>query len=277
LTGLCIFAWNPLVLLELAGAGHNDAVALVPAALALGFWSRRWSVASTGTAMVSFLTKATVVVLAPALCWPSFRRALEEQTLLRWLALHAGVAGALYVVAWQPFWGDGRSAGFLREADQYYDSLTMLLMTAAPASLHDVAPRAIQAVLVLGFAVFYLQQLRATRDQGKDILRVMWRVSVLYFLVISPFYSAWYMAWPTLVSALIAERRTTILTALLCIGAFGTYLVQFVLRPIAMPMVSWTEINAIGLAVAAGPFLLGLWALQPRRQAALALAATAEA
>jgi hypothetical protein len=105
----------------------------------------------------------------------------------------------------------------------------------------------------------------------------MWRVSVLYFLVISPFYSAWYMAWPTLVSALIAERRTTILTALLCIGAFGTYLVQFVLRPIAMPTVSWTEINAIGLAVAAGPFLLGLWALQPRRQAALALAATAEA
>src|SRR5579871_6237694 len=97
----------------------------------------------------------------------------------------------------------------------------------------------------------------------------MWRGLVVYFLVVSPFYSAWYMVWPTLLAALIAERRTTVLTALLCIGALGTYLVQFVLRPIAMPPLDWTEMNAVGLAAAAGPFFLGLWALQPRRERSL--------
>jgi hypothetical protein len=267
LTGLCIFAWNPLVLVELAGNGHNDAIALVPALLAVGLWARGRSAASAVSFTLSFLTKATVAVIGPALLAASCRRALSERRLPRWLWTHLVPVAILYVVAWIPF-HSATALGFLREAEQYYQSITSLVAAAVPSSVSDQSREGIvrgtQLVLLAGFAAFYVSQLRWLTHEDPAALRAIWRILLAYFLVVSPFFSAWYFVWPTAIAALLAERRTTVLTTLLCIGGLSTYIVQFVVRPLAGPAMGLWLFSALGLLVAAGPFLVG-WALARHR------------
>jgi hypothetical protein len=281
LTGLCIFAWNPLVLLELAGGGHNDAVALVPAALALGLWARRRTVSTALAGTISFLVKATVSIALPALLWPSFRRAAGQKRIAGWALVHLAPALGLFVLTWLPFWTTTNATSFLREADQYHHSLTAVAMAALPAAWKVDAIRWLQAALLAIFAVYYLSQLSQLSIEGSPALRSVWRIMVLYMLVVSPFYSGWYMVWPTFVAGMLAERRVTTLTALLGIGSLATYVVQFVIRPLAVPSLSAAELNALGALAASGPFLGGwaflLWRQRVGRRMGTALLAQAEA
>lgn len=270
---LCVFAWNPLVLLELVGGAHNDAVALVPAALAVGLWARRASIGAALSVVASFAVKATVGVLGPALLWASWARARHAGRLAPWAATHLLPPLAVYVLAWLPFAGGGLPPGFLREADQHYHSITALVVSALPSGARHLGLRVVQIALLGGFAVFYASQLRALTTESPPALRAMWRIIAVFFLAISPFFSAWYMVWPTLFAAILAERRTTVLNTLLCGGALATYLVQFVVRPIAMPPLSWAQVNALGLLAALGPFLIG-WAWLHRARFALPCAGT---
>jgi hypothetical protein len=265
LAALCIFAWNPLVLLELVGGAHNDAVALVPAALAVGFWTRRATIAGAMAGLASFLVKATLGVLVPAFLWASFTRARRSRRLVWWSATHLLPAFVLYGVAWLPFTSGGLPPGFLREADQYYHSLTALTIALLPPDLKVQGLRGTQLVLSGVFLVFYASQLKALSAEGRPALHAIWRLVVVFFLVISPFSSPWYLVWPTLFAAILAERHTTILNTLLCIGALGTYLIQFVVRPLAMPPLTWAHINALGFAIAVGPCALGWMLLQRER------------
>lgn len=267
-TGLCIFAWNPLVLLESAGSAHNDAVAMIPAALGLGLWARRKSVATALSLTTSFLVKATVSVAAPALLWASFRSAAERRHLRWWVATHVGPAAALFVFAWLPFWGGGNAISFAREADQHYQSLTSLVIVAVPPDWKGAAARVVQVLLAIGFVLYYISQRHRLAEAGQPALGALWRIMIIYFLVVSPFFSPWYLVWPTLVAAMLADRRTTLLTALLCIGGLSTYLLQFVVRPLAGPGLGWAQFNLLALLVASGPFLLG-WCVLARSQLSL--------
>lgn len=268
LTGLCIFAWNPLVLLELAGGGHNDAIALVPAALALGLWARRRTVGSALAATISFLVKATVSVAIPALLWPGFLRAVGQRRVTRWALVHVAPALVLVVLTWLPFWPTTNAASFFQEADQYHHSVTSIVMMALPTAWKAGAIRLLQAGLLVLFAGYYLSQLSQLSDEGTPALRSVWRIMVLYMLVVAPFYSSWYMVWPTFIAGMLAERRITAFTTLLCVGSLATYLVQFVLRPLTSPSLGAAELNALATFVVSGPFLAGWAFLLWRRRVA---------
>jgi hypothetical protein len=260
LTALCLFAWNPLVLLELVGGAHNDAVALPPAALAVGLWARRATIGAALAGLASLTVKATAGILAPALLWPSFIRAFRARRLAAWGAVHVLPGLALYNLAWLPFASGGIPPGFLQEADQHYNSVTALLTAFLPPGWKDPGVRTIQIALVGGFGFFYATQLRSLASEGLAAVQAMWRIVAVFFLVVWPFYSPWYTIWPTFFAAIMADRRLTALNTLLCVGALSVYLVQFVVRPIMAPSLGWAHITALGLLVAIGPFLVG-WAL----------------
>jgi hypothetical protein len=270
LVGTCIFAWNPLVLLELAGGGHNDAIALIPAALALGLWARRASIGTALAITLSFAVKATILVLAPALLWASFRRAVVARSLPLWLVTHVLPAGLLLALAWLPFWSDRSADGLARESGQYYQSLTAVLMAPIPGAGREVALKVIQIALFGVFGLYFLTQTRDLSTESPRGLRAAWRLLVLYFAIVAPFYAAWYMIWPTLLAAVLAERRTTLLSSLLCLGGLATYVVQFVVRPLTVPALGWAQINGLAVLVAYGPFLIGWWLTSERRPLRLA-------
>lgn len=266
LTGTCIFSWNPLIILEFAGSGHNDAMALAPVALAVGLWARRWSAGAALSLAASVLVKATAVVAVPGFLWASALRARRGDHLPGWIATH-GVPGlAIAAAAWLPFWHPGVLLSQLRETGQYYQSLTALAAGLVPPASNPVPVGALQAVLAVAFALAYFTQLRPLSEEGSAALRSIWGLTILYFLVVAPFYASWYMAWPTLYAAVLAERRITILTTLLCAGGLATYVIQFVARP-ALNL-NITQTGVLGFLAATAPFLVGWAVMQTHRSVA---------
>lgn len=258
-TSLCVFAWNPLVLLELAGGAHNDAVALVPLIAAVGLWLRGAGAGATLGLMLSILVKATAVLAAPGLLWASAHRAIQGGRFPAWAATHLVPALVLLIAAWLPFWpGFWRSQ--TQEAGQYYQSISSLAAPLLGATTNPLPMRVFQVALLLLFGFLYFTHRNTLSEEGRPALNALWTLTSTYFLVVTPFFSAWYMLWPTLYAAILAERRTTVLTTLLCLGAFSTYFVQFVIRPAFT--LDASAANALGLLAVAGPVLLGLLVMQ---------------
>jgi alpha-1,6-mannosyltransferase len=94
---LCIYAWNPLVVVEFAGSGHNDPLAMAAVLLAILLIIRRRPVLSTLALSAAILSKLFPVVLVPLwlrlMDWPRSRRA--------WIAMVA--AAALAVLLCWPY------------------------------------------------------------------------------------------------------------------------------------------------------------------------------
>ncbi len=100
---VAIYAWNPLVVVEFASSGHNDALAIASVVATL-LIIRRYPVVSTLTLTAGALAKAFPVVLLPLALF----RAGWPRRLRGWLAV-AGCAGVAalctlpYYKAWREF------------------------------------------------------------------------------------------------------------------------------------------------------------------------------
>jgi hypothetical protein len=66
------YAWHPLVILEIAGSGHNDTLGLAMLWLGLAAWEARWRLTAGVAWAAAFLSKFTSLVLVP---WWWLRRA----------------------------------------------------------------------------------------------------------------------------------------------------------------------------------------------------------
>jgi len=94
LIGVVFYAFNPLVLFETAGMGHNDTVMLffVLASIAL-FQGRRY-VWSATTLVAAGLIKYTALILVPAFLLLMYR----ESRISRWVYMRMALAGGALVL-----------------------------------------------------------------------------------------------------------------------------------------------------------------------------------
>src|SRR5581483_8309654 len=125
--GVYLVAWNPLVVLDVAGNGHNDIVMAFFVLLALYALARGWDglvlPALTLGALIKFtpailLPLATVYLLARA-GRQTARRGPRFELLLGSMAISAALAALLYL----PFWQGPSAIGFLRRGDLFTASL----------------------------------------------------------------------------------------------------------------------------------------------------------
>jgi hypothetical protein len=95
---VAVYAWNPLVIVEFAGSGHNDVLALLGIVGGLALMKRRPVLASVPIALAA-MAKVFPAVLLPV--W--IRRAGWPQKRAGWWAtgFAVGVCGLLLV----PYWG----------------------------------------------------------------------------------------------------------------------------------------------------------------------------
>src|SRR5215207_2128164 len=102
--GTLAYLWNPAVLVEVAGEGHNDAITTLLALATVLLVLRRQVVGGVLTMVVAALTKYVPVLLAPALLGYLWRGAQDKQLVLWRIAggvvAGAGVAAALYAPYW---------------------------------------------------------------------------------------------------------------------------------------------------------------------------------
>jgi alpha-1,6-mannosyltransferase len=109
---LAIYAWNPLVIVEFAGSGHNDVLALLGIVCGLAMIKKWPSIASV------FIALAAMAKVFPAVLLPVWiRRAGWPEKKAGWWAAALAAAAGLAVLA--PYWN---ALGMFRANMIYYEA-----------------------------------------------------------------------------------------------------------------------------------------------------------
>jgi len=200
LLGTLAYLWNPLVLMEVAGEGHNDALMIffVMAALLACVSSR--PAASVAGQLLGALTKYVPVLFLPSqLMFLWRRRGRRTPKLVLEVvvagALTLGLAGLLYARFWHGF--HDSFFGLLHR--QFPNGLASLYGALGLVLRHSpLKPIAglLQAVLLTAPLVIYVVWSSWRVRDERDLARAWAWTSVIFLLVSSPDYWPWYAIMP---------------------------------------------------------------------------------
>jgi hypothetical protein len=220
LSGMLFYAWNPLLLHELAGNAHNDAAVAFLALLAFYLLIRQWWWAAVPCLAAAALVKpiallwlplAAIWIVAQAGDWRGrFRRAVGIAVL----AIVPAVA------AYAPFWvGASTFRGLLAQSDVHGNSLPDLVIWI----LWSVWPQAqghivegVKLLTALIFAPFYFVQLGVAR---RALLRAAYDVTLFYLFFVGLQFMPWYLVWLMVPASLLVDGRRWRLAAILTLAA----------------------------------------------------------
>ena len=168
-----VYAWHPLVVVEVAGSGHNDPLGVLWMVAGLWLWTSRRRVMGTLAFALSFLSKLTT-----ALLWPFYW--VRARGLLGWFALAVLSAG---LWCWcSPYFAPGFS--HYASGWEFNSSLYAILQALLG---HPLAARIACGLIVLvtGFVAA-----RRTEDLIA-YTRTMLQTAVLVAPVVEPWYLLW--------------------------------------------------------------------------------------
>jgi hypothetical protein len=191
-----VYAWNPLLAIEVAGSGHIDIVGALLLVTSLAALARRWRAIAAVTFGLAVAVKFLPIVLLP-LYWKRVR--------IRDTALAATVVGLLYVP-------------FLNHSRIPFGSLNTYVQTfrfngPVFATLAQVAPPQLLAGLavLVGFLTAVWMRRNSTTDVGTAASAVQradafaWPMaaSLLFAPVVFPWYLLWLLPFLTSSSTLL--------------------------------------------------------------------------
>ena len=201
LTGLYLFAWNPLVLLLAVGDGHNDMVMMALALLAVWLLlQERWALAF-GALALSVWTKYISALLLPLFLIYAWRRLGEGPADRRSPVLFraAASAAAVSVLVFLPLWNEGGLVGLVQRFLQ-------------PANWEGGGSGLAGWVMLVGLGLFALAYLgllwRLARrgDTCQHLCHGAFVALLLAFLLGAARSQPWHLIWPAAVAGL-SDRR----------------------------------------------------------------------
>jgi hypothetical protein len=256
LQGVCLFAWNPLVIYETAANGHNDIVMVF--FILLGIWAvlrGRFTWAALAL-LAGALIKFIPLLLLPVAVAVSLRALPTGRARLRYAVFTSLAAGLTTAVLFVPFWRGGDMLAFQRRATLFTTSLPAVAQAGLqPALGVDASQKTVAAVatLLIGAAVLY-HTWRAWRGIGwLAPVQASAHILLFYLLIACLWFQAWYALWPLALAALLPEgavARTIVLLSYA--AAWKTVVFSFFLyRGGPLPSRLWRESLL-------GPITLGL-------------------
>jgi alpha-1,6-mannosyltransferase len=208
LLGIVVFLWNPMIIWELAGEGHNDAVTILFVLLALALILQKRHAAGIVVMSLAVLTKYIPLMLVPLATTYAWRTTPSHRALLVRAALGATIAAAVTVVLFLPLWAglDTFQGVRLNGAAGSTGSTPSVVLEA----LERVAPNTdwrevMWGMVMLASLVCVLWQARRVTGRS-EFLRAAAVVWLLYTLVISPTYWPWYATTAVALLVLVPER-----------------------------------------------------------------------
>ncbi len=246
LQGVCLFAWNPLVIYETAGNGHNDVVMVF--FILLGVWALlRGRFTSAALALVAgALIKFVPVLLLPVALAAGLRALPTRRSRLYYLLVTLVACAVLIAAAFAPFWRGGDVLGLQRRASLFTTSLPAVVQAQLEPSLGaEVSQRIVArvAALLMG-AVALLQAWRTWRRPGwLSPVHASARILLFYLLFTCLWFQPWYALWPLALAAILPEGATARLAVLLSYAALWKTIVfdYFLYRGGPLPPRAWRE------------------------------------
>ncbi len=261
-SGTLLFAWNPLLLFELAGNAHNDAVMVLfvlLAALTLVSGPRPLVLPLLAVAILSKILAAVLlpVFLAGLLLAPGSRR---DRAV--WILGGGAIALGLAVATYAPFWEGTRSLHFLTRGSWFTASFPTMLREYLRRWL-ELEPAGRLAAILVGaaFATFVVGRLswcwRTQRpdDDWHAWLAAAHDVTFGYLAFACLWWEPWYLTWLVGLAALLPSRVLHDRALLFCCGGVANYVVFKFIWPVYQPM-TYTQIMAISAIAIFGPPLL---------------------
>lgn len=267
-----LYGWNPLLLYETVGNGHNDIVMLTGLLLALwALTARRSAPLTLPLATLAALAKYVGGLWLPVLALGWLPEAWQAR---RWRAIVAALLGSvvLVVLCYLPFWEHGRALeGVSRQANLYTTSLGGLAMITinVPQRLADSINllSLIKSVALVIIALVIVAS-RPRNASAGEAARATFDVTLAYLLVGALWFQPWYLV-PLVGLIPLVDRGRRAVAICYALGATGSYVVYFYL----WPALAWTPdrlvIQTWAVAVAHGPAwaalaVLGLWTIVRR-------------
>jgi alpha-1,6-mannosyltransferase len=209
--GTLAFLWNPMILAEFAGEGHNDAVILFFVIAALAACAAGRPATSVVAQMLGILSKYVSLMFCPAqlvYLWRTRRgvgRLALEITAA--LAIVAAIAVALYAHLWA---GSHTFDGLLRRGQPIssaspFGAINWMLRRSPLASV--AGPLTVACVTLPLLALMGWASLRVRN--AMDLARAFAWISLGYVLVASPDYWPWYACMP--VTLIIVSETSRLL------------------------------------------------------------------
>jgi alpha-1,6-mannosyltransferase len=209
LKGTLLYLWNPVVMMELAGEGHNEAVVIAAVLLSLGLCLSQRVGASVVAMGLGVLVKIpAAITAAPQLAF--WLRNVGNRRLLRGLALGGSAVAALAVLSYAPLWIGAATLDGVRAHGRpsVLASTPGVLYWHLTRSHSEAASAWVVALLTTGVLVSYVVFTSVKAIDARSTLRACGRIAVVY-LMLAPGYWPWYATLPVALMALSPDRTFT--------------------------------------------------------------------
>jgi alpha-1,6-mannosyltransferase len=269
LPGTLAYLWNPLILVEFAGEGHNDAVMVLFAIAALASCASRRPALSIFMQLCGILSKYVSVLFVPAQLVYLWRTRQTAGRLALQILAAVLVAAAIAALLYAPLWAGAHTFdGILRRGTPISSAAPFgainWILRRSPLS-GAAGPLTIAAVTlpVLGFIAWI--SLRVKNAAGLA-LAFAW-ISVAYVLIASPDFWPWYACMPIALLITADSERFLWLIILLSVSArLGAPLE--LLRDHGFLTMQWAKGALTGMGTTLPLAALLVWVLWQRKRPA---------
>ena len=188
LVALVLVAWNPLILLETAGSGHNETVMMGLALWGILVARRGRPLLGFAIAVLSVHVKWVTAALVALLIVEQIRDRDDLGSRARELAKLVGIAVLATVALYAPFWADSPTLGS-----------TGQLITGLQSSRSGRSGAPVRVWNLLAFAVLAILAAAVTWRGGRRVVLEMAAIVILAFVIlVFPWLYPWYLV-PALV------------------------------------------------------------------------------
>lgn len=272
LAGVVLLAWNPVVLYETIGNGHNDiAMAVWLLAAAWVILKRRYTLAVLAL-LTGALIKFIPLLLIPVAVLMALRHLSDFRARLRFLVTTSLAAAVLIVAAYGPFWYGLEGLGLGRRTELFTASLPAALRAWLYLTWGIKGMGWAIGLAAAGLTtVFVLWQSRRTWADPSwlNFVQVSFNILLFYLLVTCLWFQQWYAIWPLVLAALLPPGHAPRLAVLFSYAAMSKHLIFGPLLFWVRPRPPRAELELIfGPAVLLLPWLytlLALWLTRPAK------------
>ena len=225
--GALLVAWNPLLVYELAGNGHNDVAMMLLVALAFYFQARKSPRLAVAALLAAILIKYVAVVLLPLFLLRDLRQAGWWRDWLPRAVLYALVvaAGAGLLVATV---GLGGTVGVLQKQSRWFttslQSVASLWLSerTSDAEAEGLAGLVGQAA----FTFYYLFRLLRSWRRPDGLASSSLAAIMAFMVLVVAWFQPWYVAWAIPIAALAATPTAFAAALGLTLGGFGVHAIM---------------------------------------------------
>ncbi len=271
LSGALLLGWNPVLLYETWGNGHNDIAMIFWVLLAALLISRKQYSLGILSLVAGTLIKFIPVLLIPAALLIGYH-SFENLRSRLWFIVKTSLASAfLIMIAYIPFWNGMETFSIARRMQMFTTSMPALMYWFLKPDLGWFEAGRLVSLGALGLlAIFTLFQTIWTQQQEPTdgFLQTAFNILAFYLLVTCLWFQQWYGIWLIGLAPLLPGRSRRF-----ALG-FGFWVMskQLIFVQLLIPAISqkpetliWLE-PLLALTVLGVPLIYALLDLRPFRQ-----------